>query len=279
MTPDETAAKLSTLETLVREQASFISGLKLGQSSSGSTSKLVKEVERVEGPFVPHYRTKNPHAARPNTVTDKPQHYDLCNSPTFALLDSKVSTLKYEFRTAESLLSYMFDATTMLNETLPYLTTNLMAQRSKPLEDSDPDSFTSEEDRLIDDHVWALASLKGTFDEVYRLWSQRGDYIRLKTKFENTPNSITLAERTLLQHLEIKAYGMADGLSLADSGINKALEEFGEKAATATMQYAAKMEAWSDHRQRESPKGKGKGKGKGGKGEKGRKGGPAAGAT
>ena len=281
MTPEETAAKLASLEALVSEQASFINGLKVGQSSSGSSSDAKKkEVEQDEGPWAPHYRTKNPHAARPNTVSDKPQHYDLCNSPTFALLDSKVSALKYEFRTAETLLSYLFDSNQLLNESLPFLTSLLKDKRSKPLEDEGPDSGISEADREVDNHLWALASLQKTNEEIYRLWSQRGDYIRLKTKFENSPNSITLAERTLLQHLEIKAYGMADGLSLADAGINAALVEFGEKAATATMQYAAKMEAQSEHRQLQGGRGKGsKGKGKGGKGEKGRKGGPGAGAT
>ena len=278
MTPEETAAKLVALEALVSEQASFINGLKAGQAT-GSASATKKEVEQDEGPWAPHYRTKNPHAARPNTVSDKPQHYDLCNSPTFALLDSKVSALKYEFRTAESLLSYLFDSNQLLNESLPFLTTVLRSKRSKPLEDELSENDISEADREVDNHVWALVSLKKSNEEIYRLWSQRGDYIRLKTKFEHRPNSTSLAERTLLQHLEIKAYGMVDGLTLADADINAAVAEFGEKAATATMQYAAKMEAQAEHYQLTGGRGKGKGKGKGGKGEKGRKGGPGAGAT
>ena len=86
---------------------------------------------------------------------------------------------------------------------------------------------------------------------------------------------MTLAERSLLSHLEIKFYGMVDGLSLVDGDINDWISDFGDKSATAVLNQSAKLFAQQGQgRGRGKGKGKGKGDGKGGKG--GSKGGPGS---
>ena len=70
--------------------------------------------------------------------------------------------------------------------------------------------------------------------------------------------------------MEIKFHGMNDGLSLATESVTTMMNDFGDKAATATLAQAAKLVA----------KGRGKGSDKGpkgkGKGKDGTKGGPPA---
>jgi hypothetical protein len=266
----DVAAQVQELQRLVKDQAAFISGLKAGASQStngdSSTSKKTKD----EGPWAPHYPESNPHAPRPKTVSDEPQLYDLAQSPTYALLEAKVSSFKYEFRTVEPVLSYLSDSKALLEEVLPTVADALNSKRSKPL---DGDTAPSAEDQTIDSASWSIAALRNSLEKTYKLLAQRADYIRLKVKFDNQPGGITLAERALLQHLEIKFYGMADGLSLVDSDINEWMSDFGEKSATATLNWSAKLHAQSSGNR--GGKGKGKGQKGQGRGKGGGKGGPA----
>ena len=266
---ESVAEQVAELKRQLKEQALFINGLQLGQNqlqtNVGSSSSSSKE---DKGPWAPHYDKSNPHAPRPKTTSDEPQLYDLSNSGTYALLESKVSSFKYEFRTNEPVLSYLFDSKHLLDEIMPTLADALNKTRSKPFEG---DTTPSDEDQAVDDTSWSLAALKNSMDKIYKLLAQRADYIRLKVRFDNQPGGITLAERALLQHLEIKFYGMADGLSLVDEDINSWMSDFGEKSAAATLNYSAKLHAQGGGR-----KG-GRGKGKGGKGGKGGgKGGPGS---
>ena len=77
---------------------------------------------------------------------------------------------------------------------------------------------------------------------------------------------MTIAERALLQHLEIQFYGMVDGLSLVDTSVNSWIKDYGEKSATAMMNQSAKLFAQGRSGGKGGRSGKGKGGGKGGKG-------------
>jgi hypothetical protein len=270
---DEMKEQLNELKKIVSEQAAFITGLQVGQSTGDSSSTATAAKEKEEGPWAPHYRATNPHTSRPRTVSEQPQLYDLAHSKTFDLLESKVSALKYEFRTLEPMLSYLYDVQQLVYEMSPALHDLLKDKRSKP---ADGDDNPSEEDQKVDESTWSLVALSNSLDKVYQVLSQRGDYIRLKVKFDNQPGGMSIAERALLQHLEIQFYGMVDGLTLVDDKVSGWIKDFGDKAATATLNHAAKQAAQGPNRYTGKGRGKGDRKGGGGKGGKGKgKGGPS----
>ena len=180
-TPEEVASQLAALQKIVQDQATFIAGLQAAGAGSSKGSETKKEEDR--GPWAPHYRAINPHAQRSNTCSEKPQLFDLAFSPTFQTLESKVSSFKYEFRTIEPVLSYLFDTRTLLDESLPFIVKACAERRSKSAEGDDN---PSEEDAEVDTHLWALAAHKNSMDKIYELLSQRGDYIRLKTKYDDS---------------------------------------------------------------------------------------------
>ena len=164
---DDMAQQLADLKKIVSDQAAFITGLKVGQSSSSSSSTTVKE-EKEEGPWAPHYRATNPHTPRPRTVTEEPQLYDLAHSKTYDLLDSKVSALKYEFRTLEPCLSYLYDTQQLVYEISPALLELLKDKRSKPAEGDDN---PSDEDQKVDESTWSLVALTKSLDKIYEIMS------------------------------------------------------------------------------------------------------------
>jgi len=250
--------KVKALEKLVKDQSNVI--LALQADAAGK-----KDKDEDEGPWVPHYPRTNPHAQRPPTANDKPQLYDLTHSPTYAILEQKVTAFRYEYRTLEPSLSYLFDLKTLFEATLPYLSKTLTEKRSRPSED---DLNPSAADLEVDDTAWALLAMQSTLKDTYKLLAQRADYIRLKTRFDSQQGGITIGEKAFLQHLETKFYGMADGLSIVDSDVSKWTKEFGDKTATARLTVSAKLAAGRAKGKGDKGKGRdGKGGQKGGKGE------------
>ena len=265
-----TAEEVAALRAQLADQATFIAGLRAGTSRVEPTPVVpVPVAAPVELHYVPHYDTQNPHASRPRTVLDCPQHFDLSASPTYRSLQDKPSPLKYEFRTLEAGLSYLYDSKTMLAESLPSLTESLQA---RVVADSDIAALETEAERVlaratnlqVEEHVWIFEGLKNSLEGIYRMFAQRADFVRLKVRYENKPGGMSLTDRTFLNYLETKLHGVADGLTLTDDDVNKWLEDFGEKSAAATMTLATKTSAGHF---------KGKGAGKGGKGGEGGKGG------
>ena len=264
MTPEE-EERLKVLEKMVTDQSLLLQGFALGQTAAGASSSSTPAVEE-EGPYVPHYSQNNPHAARPNTVSEKPQHFELYGSNVWRMMDKQTTGLKYEYRTLEPALSYLYDAKTYFTLALPGLVSVLEGARSVPA-GTETGEDVKESDQEVDDQLWGLAALQNSLNEIYVLLTQRSDYIGLKTKYDVQPGGITVAEKALLNHLEIKLHGMAQGITLVNSTMNQVMIDFGEKASTASLNFAAKQQA----------KGGGKGGGKGAKGGKGGKGGKGAG--
>ena len=272
MDPQQMERELESLRALVRDQGNILAGIQVGSSVNSSASASDTTASEVdEGPWVPYYAASNPHAQRPNNTSDKPQHFELYASPTFRLLEDKTTAMKYEFRTLEAVLSYLFDSQYMAEDLFPQLLEFLLSKRSCAPGTEAEGISVSDEDGKLDGFMWALAALPKSLKEIYTLLTQRGDYIRLKTKFDYQPGGITAAERLLLTHLEIKMHGMADGLALVDSKINNWMTDYGDRAASATASYAAKLFAKGT-----GSVGKGRGKDRwekgGSKGAKGRNG-------
>jgi hypothetical protein len=256
----EFAALRAELQSLKDQQAGFTAGF----AASASVPSSSTTGEEEAGPFVPYYSTINPHSQRPLPTTDEPQLYSLEHSSTFRELETaRGSSLKYEFRTAEPLLSYLFDIPQEIEWLEPLTREHLLSSRSKPPTATEE---VNEKDKKLDDLIVSLLSVKNPLAGCYKLLNQRADYIRLKTRFESNPRGMTAAERGLLNYLETKFYGFADGLTLIDSDVSGWIDSFGEKSATAILQQAAKASAGGRGKGGKGGKGKG-GKGKGGKGE------------
>ena len=219
MTPEEDE-RIKSLEKMVRDQALLLQGFALGTQATGAGGSSVSPAEEVEGPYVPHYSQENPHAARPNTVSEKPQHFELYGSNVWRMMEKQTTGLKYEYRTLEPVLSYLYDVKAFLENAVPDLASVVESTRSVPDGAEDGNKGVTEEDQKVDDRLWSLAALKNSVDEIYVLLTQRSDYIGLKTKYDVQPGGVSIAEKALLNHLEIKLHGMAQGITLINPTIS-----------------------------------------------------------
>lgn len=265
----DVAAQLQALQQefdrLRIETAAFRAGAAAGAASSSRAEETEERPEHDPGPYAPYYSDSNPHAPRPLNISDTPQLYALEHSATYRELEGRQgSSLRYEFRTLEPVLSYLYDVKAELDWVVPASLQNLLGQRSQTVE-ALPTAVTPA-DQKIDELCGHLLGIKNSIYGCYTILNQRSDYIKLKTKFESNPRGITAAERGLLNYLETKFYGFADGLTVVDGDMQKWITSFSEKAASAILLQAAKSSA----------KGGGKGKGKGGKGKGKGKGEPEA---
>ena len=241
------------------------------QAAAGSSSSSAAPEPEEQGPWVPHYATTNPHATRPTYLSDEPQYFELGSDLTYDRLGrNKGTALRYEYRTSETVASSLFNCTTELDFILGPAQRALVQARSCE-QGKDPNEKVSEADQELDDTIWSLHALSKSLGKSYKILAQRLDYIRLKAKFDDNPNGMSLSEKTLLQYLEEKTVGVADGLHVVDQQVNGWLVDFGEAANKATLNYSAKLRAHES-----AGRGGGRGRSKGGKGRGGKGGGKGA---
>ena len=263
---EEAVARVRELEI---QFAAFREGVTAGSAGAAAPNPALltrsvrdrrREVAEDQLTYVEHKGFVNPHAQRPVNISSKPQYFPLVHSETARLLgEQRGSALKYEFRTSETTLSFLFDAKTELTESVPWLVERLLRTRTQPITEDGPNG-PSADNQELDNYILALEGIKNTVSGSYRLLDQRVEYLKVKARCDANPGGASAHEKTLLAYLESLTHGFIEGVEIHDEQINERIREFAEKVSSATLKTVDN---------RKGGKGKdGKG-GKGGKGEKG----------
>ena len=188
-----------------------------------------------------HYLEANPQEDRQRTLSDNnPQLFDASDTRAVRkLVDSdRSSGLTSGFNVPEPAWCFLFDASASVKELLESTKELLEEKRSKPLEDVQPGETVSPEDQHIDKIYESLVvaeNIRSPYD--YCVWG--GDYIRRRWRMGN---AVTPDDHEQLQHLEIQLCWLMDSLALINPHTQESAEDFESKAATATLNQAAKME-------------------------------------
>ena len=242
MTPEGLTAKVAKLAAAVADlsaknamQLNFIGGVKSGQGGVGSFSSSEKEG------FFEHYLEANPQEDRQRTLSDNnPQLFDASDTRAVRkLVDSdRSSGLTSGFNVPEPAWCFLFDASASVKELLKSTMCLLEKKRSTPREDVQPGETVSPEDQHIDKICESLSvaeNIRSPYD--YCVW--RGDYIRRRWRMGN---AVTPDDHEQLQHLEIQLCWLMNCLARINPHTQESAEDFESKAATATLNQAAKME-------------------------------------
>ena len=221
--------------------------------------------------YVPHNPSQNPFARRPSNVTDEPQIYDLSNDATHALLGSRNTQARYEYKVLECLCSYLSDSASLEKEWTPQVIALLNAHR-----DNDP---SAEFNSRLDDVIWSVVSTRNTQAKVFDLLAKRLDYVRLKTRSESSGQQMSSGDRILLQSLETRLFGIVDNLTLRTPDFESWVEDHRDKVIYAQVKLSASQTANKGKDRGKGDRQPTKGQGGRGRGKGGEKGGaPAPGA-
>jgi len=234
-------------ESLAREEASLAREEKLSKKFEGllhdSNSKyhvLQKELdtlrEQTEAKeeatpaltFLDHVPEDNPFPRRPRNTGLKPDHFNLYGNQTADLLEAKPhSSLKYEYRTLSSALSYFYDAKRAYDE-----------ERNA----SEFGELSAEQQQIFD-------AIFNTLDGVFEMFSKRYSVIKIRARAESEPGGLSEHNQLLLNYLETKLHGVFPGETLVDSEMEGWLQEYKEKTAAAELKQATSKAAASHRKE------------------------------
>jgi len=253
---------------------------KLAATDSAATASGPSATAAPSLTYVPHYASLNPFARRPPNVTDKPQLCDLSNDPTHALLGSRNTQARYEYKVLECLCSYLSDCASFEKVWIPQVIPLLNAHRSRPsgTEAGGTVDAGTEVNERLDDVIWSIESTRNSHAEVFDLLAKRLDYVRLKTRSETPGQQMSSGDRTLLQSLETRLFGIVDNLTLRTPDFEHWVEDHRDKVIYAQVKLSASQTAnkGKDRCKGDRQPNKGQGQGGRGRGKGGEKGGSPA---